>query len=1743
MRSAAQVFLVLCAVFTALPAAAQSDVTRPLIDPNFAIPDLVDQVSLLEERFEALAAHLRAMEERQDLDGVDARLEELFLPERPKEFRARYRTELLIAQSGGDVGDWQTLAEKYLRSGRLDDAKAAAFRVQQTSRLGMQKAVALAIMAEAALAQGDVRLAMNLYRRSLDTHRQSDAQRRFNALLERYDLKLKDIALEVEQTVPSACIIFSQTLRKGLPLKPEDYIRIDPGTDIDVEAKDNQICLRGLGHGRTYNLTVRAGLAGADSARLYGEAKRRFVVPDRRERVLFSTSAYVLPRSAHETLPVKTVNLDTVKLKLYRVHDRNLVNTVIGGLLDSDLYPANESAIEQTTGALVWQGEITVTNKRNTEATTLIPLADMFEQGGPGIYALVARPPKEEGSERWRRHATQWLVISDLGLMTFRGADGLHALVRSLDTAEPIADVELTLVARNNVVLGSARTDSGGIAQFAPGLTRGPGGNQPALLTAATEDGDYNFIRLAGPSLDLSERGVAGRPAPGELDAFLYPDRGVYRPGESVYMSALLRNSEARAIAKLPLRVKVVRPGGTEVYDRSIVGDDLGGYLFEIPLSSAARAGTWTATAYIDDGSAPVGSTTFSVQDFVPQRIAASLTTDARWLVPGSDTEILLSGKFLYGPPAADLKTEARLALLVNPAPYEGYEDYHFGLVQEEYRPQRQSIESPRTDPDGESTIHLRLDRIPDTSHSLMVQLQVSLFDLGGRPVNTSLRLPLRTRAVEVGLRPVFSGALGPDDEAAFDIVALDAEGMPVSGRAIAYEWVREHHDYSWYQQGGEWRVRTTIYDEAVATGEVSLDQHGRARLQRRPGNGRFRLDVFDASGSSAASHRFHVGWWSSSTAPDVPDALELTLEQADLSDGDTLKAFVRGPFAGSAYLTVMNDRLQYSRSLLLPEEGMEIELPVEADWGPGAYLMVTAFRPEAGRPSRLPMRAMGLGWFSIDRKKREVGIRFQVPQTVLPRQTVTLPLVVEGASGADKRMRVTLAAVDEGILQLTGFATPRPEDHYLGRRRLGIDIHDLYGRLIRPAEGQRGQVRSGGDAAKAFQNVQGITLRTVKTVALYQRDIFVDAEGRASVTLDLPDFNGSLRLMAVAYGEEVIGSGESRLIVRDPVVADVLLPRFLAPGDAAQATLSLHNLSGKATEFTVSIEGEGSIGLGRDGVIQIELEDEERYQTVIELEGTKVGDGHITLTVSGEGIEPIIREWDIEVRPAQPYVTERRITYIAPDEAFTYAAGALGDYLLDTVVANVTVAARPEFNVPDLLDALDRYPYGCTEQTVSRALPLLYFGGVARLWNQEPDDLAVQRTIDRSILRILERQRGDGSFAAWQSFGRQHLWLSAYVFDFLTRARDSGYDVPRAAYGHIQNWLQGYVVKRGSGALYAKAYAYYALARVGEVKAGDVRYFAETYADQIRTRLGLGHVAAALAILGERGRAEDLFESAIAKRRPRNAHIPDYGSDLRDGAAIAALLGEAFPQSERQQRLATALERQFDRREYFSTQEQAWLLLATHALGAGSAADLSVRVDGESVGPQRQALRLALNYDRIELGLTVENQGSAPIRFIEALRGVPKDPLPAASNGFRLKRTFYTLDGRLADLSAVTQNDQFIVLIEGEAENRTDHEALLVDLLPAGFEIENADLGGTAGQERLQFLPSLSRFEFEAARDDRYVAAINLGGSRRKFALAYIARAVTPGRFTLPGSFIEDMYRPQYHARTASSMITIARP
>jgi uncharacterized protein YfaS (alpha-2-macroglobulin family) len=535
-------------------------------------------------------------------------------------------------------------------------------------------------------------------------------------------------------------------------------------------------------------------------------------------------------------------------------------------------------------------------------------------------------------------------------------------------------------------------------------------------------------------------------------------------------------------------------------------------------------------------------------------------------------------------------------------------------------------------------------------------------------------------------------------------------------------------------------------------------------------------------------------------------------------------------------------------------------------------------------------------------------------------------------------------------------------------------------------------------------------------------------------------------------------------------------------------------------------------------------------------------------VAVSGPGNFSVRRDWNIEVRAAQ---TPTAVDTVAPLEAsheLTIDREIIAPFASGTAQVSVALSRIPGIDVPGLLRALDKYPHGCIEQTTSRALPLLYYNDVALL-GYGPADPKVTDRVQEAIYRIVDMQMGDGSFGLWgPNSSPAAEWLQAYVIDFLLRARQQQMAVPAASLSRALTSLGRSVEKMSPD---AQAYGWYVLAKAGAADAGRVRYFQDAKGGDIAGGLAWAQLAAALNQVGEPGRAQLAFRHARERIDQRDTS-DYYGSALRDRAALLALAREAGG-AEGLQAIATSVRANMVAEvRYSTTQEQAWLVLAANALAGDS--EVAYAVDGDARHATKEPVVINPDAAAIERGMHISNRGDRPVWVQVTARGVPKEPPPAATAGLSVARTFYTLAGDTPDLETVRQNDRLVVSIEGNDEDRGYHQAALLDLLPAGFEIESVINTDTA--KNFPFLPALSPTLIAEARDDRFFAAFALGrrpysswwdtdreapDSGYHFHVAYIVRAVTPGRFALPAVHVSDMYAPRIFGRTAMDHVIIA--
>ena len=1607
------------------------------------------------------------------------------------------------------------------RAAYAQEAFHAALNGYLRAGQGPQQASALLALARALEDIGRGREMIPTLRLAQAAAPRDEAAALLDEAIGKYGFRVVETRVESDQAAPRLCAEFSEPLVQA-GVDYATYLRL-PVAGLAVEAEGRQLCIDGVEHGQRYAVTLRAGLPAESGETLARDVELALYVRDRAPSVRFPGRGYVLPRVAEAGVPLETVNTETVELTLSRVSDRNILRTMQAELFARPLSYWQRQSFGADMAETVWEGTGEVASELNRDMTTRLPVADLVGALPPGLYALTAAIPDANPYDT--PAATQWFLLSDLGLATMLGNDGLHVFVRGLSDAAPREGLEVSLLSRSNRVLATAETDAEGHATFAPALTRGTGGAAPALVTVADGADDMTFLSLTEPAFDLSDRGVEGRePAP-PVDVFLATDRGAYRAGETIHATALARDGEARAVEGLPLTAILTRPDGVE-YSRHLSGEDAaGGHVFALPLAPSAPRGTWTLELRADPDAAPLASRAILVEDFLPERIDVGLGLPETPIRPGDTVPLSVEARYLFGAPAAGLPVAG--SVRVRPSDgLSGHPGYVFGLHDAPATAETAWLpEGTRTDAAGRATLAAELPAPDGPPRPYEAEAVVTVSEGSGRPVERRLTRALAPAGLVIGIRPGFEEVVPEGTEARFSLIAL---GPDLAPEEMAVRWTvnRVETRYQWYQMGGDWNWEPVTTRSRVATGEARLGE-APAEVAVPVEWGRYEILVERLGGDYVASSLgFDAGWYAPAGAAASPDMLEVSLDAESYRPGDTARLRLVPREAGKALVTVVSDRLIDMRALEVTEGETVVELPVTEDWGTGAYVTAQVIRPLDAEAKRNPARALGLAHAAVAPGPKRLSVEIDAPAEARPRAPLEAVVRVDGVAEGETA-HVTLAAVDQGILNLTGFEPPDPEGHYFGQRRLGMEFRDVYGRLIDGMTGAMGELRSGGDAGASLET-RGPP-PTEELVAFFAGPLEVGPDGRAEARFDLPAFNGTVRLMAVAWSRTGVGQADAEVLVRDPVVVNAALPRFLAPGDTGRMLLEITHAAGPAGRMGLDVTAQG-VALDAASVPSgVALEEGGTARLELPVTAAAPGDHAIRVALTTPDGRQLVKEVPIGVRVNDPAVSETRRLSLDPGSELALDDALFAGLRPGTGEAMVSADPFARFDAPGLLAALDRYPYGCTEQVTSQALPLLYLSELGEAMGLgTARDLDAR--IDGAIRLVLTRQAANGAFGLWRA-GSGDFWLDAYVTDFLSRARAEGHEVPdtafRAALDNLRNRVN-YAPDFDSGGEDI-AYALMVLAREGAAAMGDLRYYADVKADAFATPLAQAQLGAALASYGDQTRADAMFARAVSRlgAAPDRGWRDDYGTALRDTAAVLTLASAAGSEAVDRAALAGRIAAAEGR---LSTQEQAWMLLAAHQM-AQDPALIGLELDGVPVeGPLLR--RMA---EGEALGL--RNSGDAPVNVTVTTFGVPEGTVTATGYGYALSRNYYTLDGAPASFP-VAAGTRLVAVLDVRPAEAQGARLMVDDPLPAGLEIDNPNLlrsGDIAGLGWLETAEA-RHAEFRA---DRFLAQVDWQGAE-PFRLAYIVRAVRPGDYHHPAALVEDMYRPEYRATTASGRIAV---
>ncbi len=1607
---------------------------------------------------------------------------------------------------------------------RREAVSAALNAYLRSSDVGV-RVDALDVMAQALEANRRGRDMIPALRLALSLSPRDDLEASLDAAIGKYGFRIVEHRVDNNAAAPRICAEFSEKMvQVGVDYEP--FVRIE-GKGLVVQADESQLCIDGVEHGARYDVTFRQGLPAGSGETLHKDVRLKLYVKDRNPLVRFPGRAYVLPRSAQATLPVETVNVDTLNLKLRRVSDRNLVRAIRESYFGKPLSKYEDDQFSSDLAEEIWTGKGDVQNTLNTDMTTRLPIGDALADQTAGIYALSASVPGQDPYDN--PAATQWFVLSDLGLSTWVGVDGMQVSVRRLGDATAREGIKLTLISRANAVLGSVMSGADGFATFPAGLTRGTGAASPALLMA--EDGtlDVAFLPLTDPAFDLSDRGVEGHPPSPPIDTFLTTDRGAYRVGDTIYATALTRDAQAKALTDMPVTAILKRPDGVE-YSRQLSQNAVaGGHVFALPLGNGVPRGAWRLDIMSDVEGPALASQTVLVEDFLPERIDFDITLPDAPLRITSTPPLSVDVRYLFGAPGADLAVQGDLRLRAT-RELAGWDGYQFGRYDIRFGTRTRSLGDAVTDAQGQATLPLQLpDLKEDPGQPLEAQVILRVSEGSGRPVERRLTKAIAPATSMIGIKSNFDDVLPEGSEASFDLIAVSPTGEAIE-MPVRWTLNKVETRYQWYQLYGNWEWEPTTRRIRQDTGEVSLGATP-LNLTAPTEWGEYELVVERIGAPYAASSvQFYSGWYGGDGASDTPDRLELSLNATEFSVGDTVQLRIVPKRDGVALVSVLSNQVIERKAIAVTAGENLIPLEVTDAWGSGAYVTASVLSGMDEAAGQNPARSLGLGHAAVRPGDKELSVSFDAPEAVDGQAgTLRASVLVDGIKPGETAY-VTLAAVDVGILNLTGFTAPDTTDHYFGQRRLGVEMRDVYGRLIDGMNGALGTVRSGGDAAASAQ-VQSPP-PTEKLMAFFSGPIEVGADGRAEVEIIRPAFNGTIKLMAVAWSDSSVGDASQDVLARDPVVVTASLPRFLAPGDQSRLLLELVHATGASGDMKLQVLADAGVALAEAPAIVV-LADQGSERLSIPVIAREIGDHLITVILTTPDGKELRKVLTMPVRDNDPETSVTRQFALGVGESFTFDSNVFAGLRLGTGTATLTAGPLARFDVPGLLRQLDRYPYGCTEQVTSGAMPLLYLSSMAQAAGiGEPAQ--INEKISKSIERVLTRQASNGAFGMWRAQSGE-FWLDAYVTDFLSRAKREGHAVPDLAFAQAMDNLRNrisYAPDFDSGGEDI-AYALLVLAREGAASMGDLRYYADTKMNDFGTPLAAAQLGAALAAYGDQIRADTMFRRAgvmlLRDRDRRRSWRADFGTNLRDTAGVLKLTAEAGSTAIDPATLVSWVGKD---KKYLSTQEAAQVILAAHALAAPDAVP-GLRVDGEAInGPVVKRLSDANPQPSV-----IQNVSEITMDVTMTAYGVPEVPPVAGGYGYAITRTYYTMDGVVAS-GPITSGDRMVVVLEVKPFEDVGARLILDDPLPAGFEIDNPNLLRSGEVGALDWLKT-KEAETAEFRSDRFIAAVN-HRSADPFRLAYIVRAVTPGSYHHPAAIVTDMYRPEYRANTDTGGITV---
>jgi uncharacterized protein YfaS (alpha-2-macroglobulin family) len=1514
-----------------------------------------------------------------------------------------------------------------------------------------------------------------------------------------------------------------------------NFVRLKPEVPFKTEVNGEYIIIRSdrFKSGESVNLRLTKGAPSLNGLPLEREYAVGVVFSDLEPSLKFNSPGRYLSSKGQLNLGLETVNISRVNVEISQIYANNIVpylNAINGN------YYAYGSDIRHV-GKVVNSNVIKLNQNKNELVTTPINLGRYLENFR-GVFQVVAY----DDDHYWRRDY-KYVIITDLGIIGKMGEDELAVWVNSLESLEPKSKAKVSLISRNNQLLAVEETDSQGIARF-KNIKKTAADFESFVILAELGE-DFSFVHLRSGRIATTDFDVRGRHHLVEgYEAFLYFDRDIFRPGDKGNLVTIVRGPNASLPPEFPVKVEIRQPDGEIFKELKSSTGNRGACEFGLNIPEYAQTGKYQVRLKVAEET--IGSANFSVEDFMPERIKVTAKLDRQSYSDGETATVKVEGINLFGPPAAGRRVELKVKLEPVSFSPQGYASFTFGDSERSFSVQEQELGESKLDNDGLATFTYTYPKGLTPPGKLRSIFHATVIEDGGRAVSSYQVADLHCYDRYIGVKSATGdNYCNLNQTYRVKYVVLNPEGQPFEKAELNVEVFRIRWNSIYRRNAeGKYEYVSEQETESVYKGKLNAAK-GEQPFEFTPEEyGRHVIVIKDANSSSQASHSFYAsGWGYSPWAMENPDKIQLETEHQEYRAGGQAKIQIRAPFSGKALITVEREKIYEYRIINLKENTGVVTIPIKEEYQPNVYVTAHLIRSIKSLEKRAPVRAFGTVPLYVDSSKHRMKIDLTVPSELRPERQVEVGVKVNGSS--DKTY-LTLAAVDEGICQLTNYETPDPNSFFYGKRSLSMESYDLYGMILPEVESAQTRTTPGGDEDEAIrrQNLNPVAVQRVKPISLWSGLVELDRNGQAKVKLNIPQFNGTLRLMAVAMSGNNFGSAQQKVLVRDPVVLTPTFPRFVAPRDQFTVPVGVFNTTGKAGKFTVSLKADGPVKISGARQQTVNLENQEEKQVFFDLKAeNNIGKLTFDLKVSGNNQVCKYKE-ELSLRPPTPLTHALTSGSVKAGEPLKLELSA--NWLPGTASYQLILAPVPALKFAGSLQFLLGYPHGCAEQTTSKLFPLLYFDSLAEACDSETFKGGnANYFIAQGIEKLEAMQLRDGSFAYWPGGVYSNPWSSIYVAHFLVEARKAGYVVSDRIYNRMIQYLEKASKYAGHSehSLQINVYALYVLSLAGKSQLSSMAYLKNIYLGNL-SGYSQAQLAAAYYYSGDRRTAKELLPEAFTPSGVVRESGRNFNSAVRSDSIILSALADIDPGHPVVYKLIERLSKGTEIGYWGTTQENAFALMALgKVLTQKSEEDYQgeVLVDNTRIAAFSNDKTLTLEDDRLGKGkVTVKIKGKGECYYFMKSSGIQAEAdIAEYDNGLAIRRVYRNRHGEPLNASKIRQGDLIIAELTITAKQDDLDNIAIVDLLPGGLEIDNPRL---ANNSNFAWLSERSaKPDYLDIRDDRMVLFFSFEKAG-VYHFYYALRAVTCGEFVLPPIKAECMYQPELSSIASSGQIIIGR-